>query len=389
MIQYDFDTIMNRKATKALKYEGLPDGAISMSVADMDFPLMPEVSKAVQDHLTDSGYIGMTSEDYQAVIDWCKSQFGRSLPKENLLATPGVLYTTRCAMYALTAPGDHVIVQPPLHTPSIASAALLGRIPLQNRLVRNSNGQYSFDLDQLEVYFKQGAKVLMMCAPNNPTGRVWTEEELSEIAGLVQKYDAYVISDEIHRDIVWNGHKHVSIAWLPGMENRTIAAFSTSKTFNMGGFHIGSAEIASPIIREKVKNQLYAFGHACGRPATPCIVAQTAAYRFGRPWHQQMLSYVQENIRLALEMIEDLPIHAVHPEGTFLLWLDISELHFDDFALKRWSEQTNVWFDPGHYYDTADYLNYHGPEDFIRLNLAMPRCQIEEAFLRIRRSFGK
>jgi len=389
MNRYDFDAPFDRRTTKALKYAGLPEGAISMTVADMDFPLMPEVIRAVSENLTDSGYIGMTDEDYQAVIDWCKVRFGYTIPREHLLATPGVLYTTRCAMYALTNPGDKVIVQPPLHTPSIASAALLGRIPVRNEMRRTADGNYTFDLDNLESCFKTGAKVLMMCAPNNPTGRVWTREELEGVAALVQKYDAYVVSDEIHRDIVWAGHEHLSIGNISGMAERTVTAFSTSKTFNMGGFHIGSAVIPNKKLYTAVKNQLYAYGHACGRPATPCIVAQTAAYRYGEQWLAEMLAYVEGNFRLALEMLDGLPIHAAHPDGTFLLWVDISELGFDNEALDAWSKRLNLYFDPGHYYDTADYQSYKGSEHHIRLNMAMPHRDVEEAMSRIRKYFQK
>jgi len=387
MSRYNFDQGLNLRKTRASRYAGLPEDTILMTIADMTFPLMPEVAEAVAAHLTDPGYIFMEDEDYATVIDWCRRRFGYTIPREHLLATPGVLYTTRCAMYALTKPGDRVIIQPPLHTPSIASASMQGRIPLRNEFRRTPDGGYTFDLENLEACFQSGGRVLMMCAPNNPTGRVWTKPELEAVAELVQRYDAYVVTDEIHRDIVWPGHTHVSIGNLPGMENRTVTAFSTSKTFNMGGFHIGSAVIPNPDLRKAVEQELYVFGHACGRPSTPCIAAQTAAYRYGEPWLEEMLAYVDGNMNLAMEMLADTPIHASHPEGSFLMWADITELGFDNVKLEEWCRELHLYFDPGHYYDTKDYQTYRGPEHHIRLNMAMPRQDVETALERIRKYF--
>jgi cystathionine beta-lyase len=281
-MKYNFDEIRPRKNTAkwgmATQY-----GAIGMGVADMDFKLAPEIIEALKEcaELGEFGYAGMAGSDYKAVTDWLEYR-GETVPKDHLICTPGVLYSARAAMYMLTNPGDKVIVQTPLHTPSIATAAMEGRIPLKNKL-KNVNGKYEIDFEDLENCFKQGAKVLMMCAPNNPTGRVWTMDELKQIAALVVKYNAYVVCDEIHRDIIWEGHKHISPTSLPELADRSIAVFSTSKSFNMGGFHIGTAIIPNPDLRERFKTKLYTWGHTCDRPSTLCQAAQKAAYNNARP----------------------------------------------------------------------------------------------------------
>ena len=202
---YDFDKIVNRRNIGACKYLGVADDILPMSIADMEFAAPPEVIEALQKRAAHGnyGYTMMVDEDYQAIIDFVKARHQIDIPREHLLATPGVLNTMRCSMYALTEPGDKVAVILPLHTPSIRSASMQGRIACESWMKRRSDGNYTFDFEDLEKHFASGARVLMMCSPHNPTGRVWSFEELSALAELVKKYDCTVISDEIHRDLVY------------------------------------------------------------------------------------------------------------------------------------------------------------------------------------------
>lgn len=389
MLQYQFDHVLDRRTSMAEKWKGIPSDAIAMSIADMDFPLVPEVAQAIKlaADQGESGYVGLLESDYQAVIDWVQQRNGYRIPREHLIATPGVLYAARTAMYALTEPGDSVIVQPPLHTPSMASAAMLGRIPVMNWL-KYENGNYYMDFDHLEDCFRKGAKVLMMCSPHNPTGRVWTEAELLQVAQILERYDGWLICDEIHRDILWDNHVHISPTQIPELADRSVSVFSTSKSFNMGGFHIGSAVIPNDTLRQKIVDQFYAYGHVCNRPALMCARAQTAAYRQGGEWFTQMMAYVRSNFDLALEYLKDTPIRATQPEGTFLLWADITQLGLDAEGLREvMYHKWKVIADPGSYYDTTEYMTYCGPEHHMRLNLATSRQNVEQAMERIVRSF--
>lgn len=388
-MKYNFDEPFDRRPLSGKWASAIGNDIIPLTVADMDFPLMPEVGQAIKAAADqrDFGYQGMKEHHFQAVLDWIKKRTGEDIPREYLLNTPGVLYTMRCAMYAVTNPGDKVVIQTPLHTPSIKSASMMGRISMKNWLIYK-DGKYTMDFDHLEKCFREGAKVLMMCAPNNPTGRVWTQEEIDTIAQLANKYNVYIIADEIHRDILWDGNKHISPTSMPSIKDRSISVISTSKTFNMGGFHIGTAIIPNVELRDKVRDMLYNFGYACGMPTVLDREAQTAAYTQGETWYQEMMSYVEGNISLALDYLDGLPIHAQKPDGTFLLWVDITELGINNEQM--WNLMRNTWKvtgDPGSYYDTKDYQAYKGLEHHIRINLATQRALVEEAFDRIRKSF--
>ena len=386
-MKYNFDQPFDRRARSA-KWENIPNDAISMTIADMDFPIMPEVEMAIKKaaEAGDFGYQFLQEKDYQAVLAWVKKRTGKDVPRKHLINTPGVLYTMRSAMYALTDMGDKVVIQTPLHTPSIKSASMMGRVPVKNWLVYE-NGKYTMDFDHLEQSFKDGAKVFMMCAPNNPTGRVWTQKEMDTIGYLADKYNVYVVADEIHSDILWDGNKHISPVDVPLLKNRSVSVFSTSKTFNMGGFHIGSAIIPNDEIRTKVTDMLYNFGYAHGMSTVLDREAQTAAYTYGEDWHQELLTYVEGNFNLALDMLEGLPIYAFKPEATTLLWVDINELGLNAEGLRNKMQEWKVFGDPGSYYDTKDWMTYDGAEHHIRFNLATSRCIVEEAFHRIRKSF--
>lgn len=386
---YNFDKPLDRRISGAVKWVDLQNDIIPMNIADMEFRLMPEVieeMKAVAEY-GDFGYIGMTERDYQAVLNWIEKRRKVKVSREHIIATPGVLYAARIALSVLTKPGDKVIVQTPLHTPSIATPCIMDRIKVENRLIYK-DGNYYIDYDNLEQLFKEGAKVLMMCAPQNPTGRVWTYDELLKVAKIVSKYNGYIICDEIHSDIVWGDNVHVSPTQIPEIADRSIAVFSTSKTFNMGGFHVGTAIVPNAELRKKMVDAFYSIGHVCDRPAVMCLRAQTAAYTKGEKWLEEMLSYVDKNFDYTLKALANTPIKATHPEGTFLLWCDISALKWDAEKLRQ--VMFNDWKvlpDPGSYYDTKDWATYDGPEHHIRLNLALPRPTLIEAMDRITKYF--
>lgn len=389
-MSYNFDTPFDKVAVKSGKWRFGYD-VIGMGLAEMDFPIPQQIRDAIsaRAQLGEFGYVSMWEEDYQAVIDWLHDRTGVVIPREHIIATNGVLYTMRTALYALTKPGDKVIIQTPLHTPSIATASMQDRVALENRLIYR-DGDYFIDFDQLEDCFRQGARALLMCAPNNPTGRVWTREELEQIGQLCERYDAIVISDEIHRDIIWCDRPHISPTEIPSLAMRSVATTSTSKTFNMGGFHIGTAIIPNEDLRNRVRKQFYYYGHACNRPSALCIAAQTAAYTMCKEWFEDLMTYMRGNFELALDYLADTPIRAKMPDGTFLLWGDVSEMkiptnELEDVMQKEW----RVVFDRGILYDRTDFQNRTDIEHHVRMNLATQRKNVDIAFDRIRKYFKK
>ena len=383
---YDFDQIINRRGIGACKYLGVPENILPMTVADMEFAPPPEVTAAIckRAQIGNYAYTMMTDEDYEAIINWVRKRHNTNIPREHLLPTCGVLNTMRCSMYALTEPGDKVVVILPLHTPSIKSASMQGRIACESWLKIDESGNYTFDLADLEKHFISGAKIIMLCAPHNPTGRVWRMDELLPLAELVKKYDAIMISDEIHRDLTLRGHSHVSPGSLPGMAERVISVFSPSKTFNLGGCHIGSAVIADGEMRAKIRAKFYEFGHECGRPPLFSLIAQTAAYTFGERYLDEMLLYLEKNIDLATEYLSDLPVSFHRPEASFLLWVDCRKLQLNTAELTSLLAEAGISADPGHYYDTYKIASYTGLQHHFRLAIGMPRSLLEPALDKLR-----
>ena len=318
-MKYDFDTPLDRHGCGAAKYHNLPHDVIAMSVADMDFTSPPEVVEALHRRVdfANYGYTIMVQEDYQAIADFIQWRHGMTVPLEHLLATPGVLYTMRCAMYMLTKPGDQVVISLPLHTPSIATAGLQGRIPRLNWMKQRPDGNYTFDLDDLEHHFQAGARVLLMCNPHNPTGRVWTREELSAIAALAQEYDVTVVSDEVHRDLAYKGHPFLSIGTLPGMADRTITLNSFSKNFMMTGWRVGYIIAHSDLISvfQHINNGM--------TYVTPSISQRAALYALTirQDIAEKYISVYKNRVYYAYERISQIPwLSIVKPRGTFYLF---------------------------------------------------------------------
>lgn len=383
---WDFDRDYQRIPGNCKWHVG--KGIIPLSVADMDFRSPPCVVEALRERIETGlfGYQVLTERDYAAVINWRKQRHGEILCREHLLATPGVLNTMRAAIYALTAPGEAVIVQTPLHTPSITSASMRGRHCLDVPMVQREDGQYAMDYAGLEKAFQSGARVMALCSPSNPTGRVWTYEELERLAQLVCKYDGFVVADEIHADIVYPGHRFISLRTLPGMEKRTVTTFSPSKSFNFGGFHIATAVVADAALRQRISDILYESGACCGRPDALAITAQTAAYEQGGPWLDGLLSYLEGNIDLVLEELRETPLKTYRPEASILMWINCEALGWDTAAYTEKMQNAGILPDPGHYYfmDNHAIGSYSGSQSHFRINIAMPREKLREALRRLK-----
>ena len=382
---FNFDAVHSRIPGNCKWDEA--EGLLPLSMADMDFASPPCVVSALQERFSRGlfGYQVLTGQDYDAIVDWRMRRHGEELKREWLLVTPGVLNTMRAAVYALTEPGDRVIVQTPLHTPSITSASMRGRICLDVPMGFDGDGRYVMDYEGLERAFASGARVMTLCSPSNPTGRVWTYEELEKLARLVQKYDAYVIADEIHADILYRGAKHISLRTLPGMGKRVISTFSPSKSFNFGGFHIATAVIEDDDLRGRISALLYETGICCGRPGAMEITAQTAAYTGGGEWLDALIEYLDGNISVVMEGLKNTPFKAYRPEASILMWIGCGAMGWDTAAYHRAMRKAGLQPDPGHYYfmDNSRIGAYSGMQSHFRLNIGAPRSTIAEAVRRL------
>ena len=255
--KYDFDTVIDRSNTSCEKWDGVgkrfgvPD-LHAMWVADMDFKAPPEVIEILRQRVDHGifGYTGRFDPYYGSIIDWMKRRHGWEVKKEWLCHSPGVVPALSMALLAFSQPGDKVIIQPPVYYPFFDVIGGRGRTILENPLIFE-NGRFSMDLDDLERKIDPSVKVIFLCSPHNPVGRVWTRDELERLGRICVENDILIISDEIHSDIVFKGSRHVPIASLSDeLASRSITCISPSKTFNIAGLSTSVVIIPDRRVRE-------------------------------------------------------------------------------------------------------------------------------------------
>ncbi len=376
--QFDFDQSIARADTGAQKYDnrqlifGKPD-VIPLWVADMDFAVPPAVSEALQQRAAHPvfGYHQFPESLYQALQNWYQQRFDWSIERQHILMCPGVVPSIHAVINALTEPGDGVIVQSPVYFPFFSAVTETGRQLILNPLLETANG-YQMNLPELEAQAKAGAKMLLLCSPHNPVGRVWREEELKALLAIAEQYDLLIISDEIHMDLVFAGYQHLPLTTLanPG---RVITAISASKTFNIAGLNLSSLIIENTQQRRAIEAEFKRWHVSAANPFS--IVATEAAYQSGAEWLDALMNYLAQNqdwittfFRAGFSKIHIKPI-----EGTYLLWLDCRELALDDKALKQFFiEDCGVGMNPGAMFG-------EGGSGFMRMNIAAPRALLQQA----------
>jgi cystathionine beta-lyase len=376
---YDFDKPVERRHTWSEKwdypYPGWPD-ALPMWVADMDFEAPPEVTAALAERVAHGvyGYTLLPEEACEAAIGWRLRRLGQGLRREWIVFSSGVVCSLKAALDAFTSPGDGIVVQPPVYPPFMDIARRDGRKLLRNPLLQGADGRWRMDLAGLEDCFRAGARLLFLCNPHNPVGRVWTADELSAVASLCARYDVLVMADEIHCDILRPDAAHTPMAMLPGMQERVITLFSSTKTFNLAGLQNSVAVVADPGRKRQLMRALFRCNH--NTPNLFGMIAQQAAWTHGEAWLEEANRYIAANCDLALDMLaaQDAMI-PTKPEGTYLLWLDCRALAGADEELRRFfTDRCGVWPTMGRAFEG---------EGFVRLNLATRRAIVEEGIGRI------
>jgi cystathionine beta-lyase len=383
-MKYNFDEIIDRSNTSCEKYDkreevfGTND-IIPLWVADMDFRVAEPILEALHARIEHKvfGYCFQNEEYYQSIINWQKRRNNWDVKREWLMHCPGVVPGFHFAVQALTNENDKIIIMPPVYQPFFTAATDNKRILLENNL-KHSNLNYFIDFDDLEEKLKE-AKILMLCNPHNPVGRVWTRAELEKIGNLCVKHNTIIFSDEIHSDLIFREHKHIPIATLsPEIADLCITFFAPSKTFNVAGLATAVAVASNKKLYEAftsgIKKMHLADGNICG------ATALEAAYSKGEEWLEQMLDYVFENAKFVTSFFEqNMPkIKANTPEGTFLQWLDFSALnitHDDvvDFLVK----DAKVGLNDGRFFSPTVGIG------FMRLNLACSRILLAKALNQI------
>lgn len=385
-----FKNIVNRKDTRSVKWDMLKDvfqteDVLPMWVADMDFKAPEKVNEALCKR-AEHGIYGYTiiDDDVKDIItDWVKHRHDWEVDKDTLSFSPGVVTSLHIAIQALTEPQDKVLIQTPVYTPFYNIIEAHNRHIVTNPLMLE-DGYYKIDFSNFEAKLKEGVKAFILCSPHNPVGRVWTKEELAEMARLCIKHDVIILSDEIHGDLTFPEQKHTPIASLSTeAADWTVTCMSPSKTFNLAGLQASYIITENKNMKEKIDVNLQAQG--LGMLNTMGNTALEAAYKYGEEWLDTLRSVIYEHYQYAMETFHEQTegLKVIQSEGTYLLWIDCSGLGLDSEELETFMiKEAKVGLNKGVAYGTEG-------EQFMRMNLACPREILEEGVQRIIKAVNK
>lgn len=390
-MQYDFDTPIDRTHTWSIKHDfkkenGKADDILPLWVADMDFRSPDSVVEALK-KAVDHGIFGYSRADesyFDAVAAWYQKRHHLTLQPEWMTCTPGIVFALSIAVRAFTQEGDAVLIQPPVYHPFSRAILRNKRTLVENPLVLK-DGHYEMDLEELEQkVLDEHVKLMILCNPHNPVGRVWTREELTALADICLRHHVYVISDEIHGDFVWQGHEQTPYASISEEAClHSMMCTAPSKTFNLAGMATSNLFIPDPEMRRKFRSELLDVGQENMNRLG--LFACRAAYEGGGEWLDQLIGYLAGNLALVRDFCKNrVPqIQLIEPEGTYLAWLDCRELGMtDDELMAFFSDDAKVWLDPG---------THSGEQGsgFMRFNLGSSRSVIAQALDQIEAAWKK
>lgn len=384
----NFDVEIDRRGTGSVKWDGMReyfgvegDDVLPMWVADMDFPAPDAVIDALVRRARHGifGYPVAPPAYFSAMHDWMRRRHGWDVKQEWIVSTPGVVCAVNLLIRTLTDRGDGVIIQPPVYHPFRRGIEDNGCRALFNRLLFDGE-RYRMDLADLERKLPE-AKVLILCSPHNPVGRVWTREELQALGDLCLRHGVIVVSDEIHFDLAFAGHTHTVFATLSeALAQQSVVCTSSSKTFNLPGLQPAITVIPNPRIRRDFAHTV----RACGVPGPHafCLEAVAAAYSHGEAWLGELLAYLEENVAFVDRFVaREIPqVRLIKPEATFLAWLDCRALALEPDRLQQ------LLLSVGRLALNQGYTFGPGGEGFVRLNLGCPRRTLEGGLERLARA---
>jgi len=374
----DFDQIIDRNNTASVKYDARKavfgrDDVTPLWVADMDFATPQAVTDALVKRAKHPvfGYTLYPPSMYSAMQSWFERRHNWSIDRKSIVMCPGVVPSMHAAIMALTKPGDKVIVQSPVYPPFFSSVTQTGRELVINPLALEQD-HYRFDLEHLEQCAAAGAKLLLLCSPHNPVGRVWQKQELEAVLDIAKRYQMTILSDEIHADLVFPDYTHIPIATLTE-DVEIVTAVSASKTFNIPGLGLSSLIVDNKQHRDAIKAVFEQWQVSASNPFS--VVAFEAAYRDGEQWLDQLMAYLAETAKQVVQLFKQSssPIKVMPSQGTYLVWLDCRQLALTDDELKHlFIEKAKLGLNPGISFGEAG-------SGFMRLNIAAPRKIILDA----------
>lgn len=379
-MHYNFDEIIDRRNTRSYKWDQVgplfgDPSILPLWVADMDFYSPPAVKEVLlkRAELGAYGY-GIRAEEYtQSIVDWFARRHHWTIAANQLIDVPSVVTTLSLSIELFSKTGDAVVIQTPVYYPFYDVIEGHERVVARNPLLIE-DGIYKMDFVQLEQLFQDGAKLMLLCNPHNPGGRVWSKQELEQLAALAIKYDVIIISDEIHCDLIFAGAKHTPLASLSEeIADRTITALAATKTFNLPGLQTSFAVISNRSLHAAFEKRVKQLSiHMANHFAQDAV---QAAYNEGEQWLDEMLVYVKGNFNFAEQYLaEHLPqVKPMKSEGTYLMWLDCRAISDSSDVLKELMyKKAKVAFNEGSTFGVEG-------AGWLRINLACPRSIVEQA----------
>jgi len=384
-----FDTPVDRRNTHCVKWDGMesiygvsPDEGIAMWVADMEFRAPDPIKKAVQDMVDHGvyGYFGDESKYRAAIQWWMQERHGWSIGPSWIFTTHGLVNGTALCIDAFTQPGDGVVLFTPVYHAFARVIHAANRQVVECELV-NNDGRYEMDFDAYDAQMLGNERMLILCSPHNPGGRVWTKAELEGVAAFAKRHDLILVSDEIHHDLTMPGQTHIPMRHIDGITDRLVMMTATTKTFNIAGSHSGNVIIEDPDLRAKFSGRMAALGISANSFG---LHMATAAYSpEGAAWVDELRKYLNENRKIFDAGINAIPgLSSMPLEATYLAWVDFSGTGMTREVFTNRVEQT------------AKIAANHGPtfgtggENFLRFNLGAPKAQIEDAVARMQKAFS-
>jgi cystathionine beta-lyase len=381
----DFDLVIDRAGSASVKLDACKavfatEDVIPLWVADMDFA----TPKAVSDALTQRaqhpiyGYSLYPETMFTAMQAWFQHRHDWVIKRETIVMCPGVVPSMHAAIMALSEQGDKVIVQPPVYPPFYSAVKETGREILLNTLTL-SEGQYSIDFEHLEQCAASGAKLLLLCSPHNPVGKVWQRDELERVLDIARRYQLTIISDEIHADLIYPGYRHIPLATLAD-DVVIVTAVSPSKSFNIAGLGLSCLVVNDLHHRKAINAEFESLHISACNPFS--ITAFEAAYQGGEKWLDELMVYIDDTRRYVIDYFEtnSLNIKVTRSQGTYLLWLDCRAMALNDDELKLFFiNKAKVGMNTGISFG-------EGGSGFMRMNIATPRAIIIQALENIKKA---
>jgi len=382
-MQFDFDTLPDRRTTESTKWNNCGEELLPMWVADMDFRSPEPIIQALHKRV-DHGIFGYPQSPEclrSSVVEWLEKRHGWKVIPDDLVFIPGVVTGFNMAAHTVTNPGDGVLVQTPTYGPFFGVEKNVNLVQQEMELTNNSDGQYSIDADDFEAAITGRTRVFMLCNPQNPTGRVFRKNELEGMAEICLRNDIIICSDEIHSDLIFQGNKHIPIASIdPEIAANTITLIAPSKTFNIAGLKASVAIITDEKLRKQfdgARKGLAGWVNLLG------LYGMEAAYEEGEPWLNALLKYLEANRDYAHEFISHkiAGVKMAKPEGTYLAWLDCREMDIEGKHDQFFKEHAKVLMNDGEWFGK-------GGKGFVRLNFGCPRSMLEDALGRLKEALS-